>query len=96
VGGTLDGHDDLSLFGALQLVSGRWPTRLGARPTPSKRHRAAQDRDRQEALARPLREVVRAYPAERPGRVVMGVAKASWQKGALLTQVVAAPPPLER
>ncbi|HEY7490754.1 MAG TPA: transposase [Candidatus Tectomicrobia bacterium] len=40
--------------------------------------------------------MARAYPAERPGRVVIVVDKALWYTGVLSTQVLADHPPLER
>jgi hypothetical protein len=52
VGSHLDCQDSLSLFGARHLVRGRLTTGLVERPPQSKRHRAAQYRDRQEAFAR--------------------------------------------
>jgi transposase len=93
--GHLDCPDSLYLFGALNLVSGRLTTGLVARPTKSKRHRAAKYRYLQEAFARHLRAIARAYPAERHGRGVIVVDKASWHQGALITQVVADHPHLE-
>jgi hypothetical protein len=93
--GNLDGHDSLYLFGALHLVSGRLTTGLVERPTKSKMQRAAQYRYLQEACARHLRAIARAYPAERHGRVVIVVDKASWHTGALLKQVLANHPHLE-
>jgi hypothetical protein len=93
--GHLDGHDSLYLCGALHLVSGRLTTGLVERPTKSKRQRAAQYRYRQEACARHLRAIARAYPAARHGRVVIVVDKASWHTGALIKQVLADHPPLE-
>jgi transposase len=93
--GNLDCHDYLYLFGALNLVSGRVTTRLVERPTKSKRQRAAKYRDLQEAFARHLRDIARAYPAERHGRVVIVVDKASWHTGAPITRVLADHPHLE-
>ena len=93
--GNLDCHDSLYLFGALHLVRGRLTTGLVERPTKSKRHRAANYPYLQEAFARHLRALARAYPAERHGRVVIVVDKASWHKGALIKQVLADHPPLE-
>jgi transposase len=95
VGGNRDCHEYVYLWGVLHLVRGRLTTRLVERPTKSQRHRAAQYRALQAAFARHLREIARAYPAERHGRVVMVVDKASWHQGALLTQGVAAHPHLE-
>ena len=92
--GNLDCHEYLYLFGALNLLSGRLTTRLVERPTKSKRHRAAKYRYLQEAFARHLRDLARAYPAERYGRVVIVVDKASWHKGALIKQVLADHPHL--
>lgn len=93
--GNLDCHDYLYLFGALNLVSGRLTTRLVERPTKSKRHRAATYRYLQEAFARHLRDIARAYPAEAHHRVVIVVDKAAWHKGALITQVLSDHPHLE-
>jgi transposase len=50
----------------------------------------------QEAFARHLRALARADPAERHRRVVIVVDKASWHRGALITQVLADHPHLER
>jgi transposase len=94
--GNLDCHDYLYLFGALHLVSGRLTTGLVERPTKSKRPRAATYRYLHEACARHLRDIARAYAAERHGRVVIVVDKASWHKGALIKQVLADHPHLER
>ena len=93
--GNLDCHEYLYLFGALNLVSGRLTTGLVERPTKSKRQRAAKYRYLQEAFARHLRAIARAYPAERHRRVVIVVDKASWHKGALIKQVLADHPHLE-
>ena len=49
----------------------------------------------QEAFARHLRAIARAYPAARHRRVVIVVDKASWHRGALITQVLADHPHLE-
>jgi hypothetical protein len=70
-------------------------TGLVERPTKSKRQRAAKYRYLQEACARHLRAIARAYPAERHGRVVIVVDKASWPKGDLIKQVLADHPHLE-
>jgi transposase len=93
--GNLDCHEYLYLFGALNLVSGQLTTRLVERPSRSKRHRDAKYRYLQEAFARHLRAIARAYPAGRHRRVVIVVDKASWHRGALVTAVLAACPHLE-
>jgi hypothetical protein len=59
-GGHLDGHDVLDVFGALNLVTGRWTTRMVERPrTPTR----SPQRYLQEAFARQWRDSARAYPA---------------------------------
>jgi transposase len=93
--GNRDCHEYVYLFGALNLVSGRLTTRLVERPTSSKRHRAAKYRYLHAAFARHLHDIARGYPAERHGRVVIVVDKASWHQGALITQVWADHPHLE-
>jgi hypothetical protein len=60
MGGHLDGHDVLDVFGALNLVTGRWTTRMVERPrTPTR----SPQRYLQEAFARQWRDSARAYPA---------------------------------
>jgi hypothetical protein len=93
--GNLDCHEYLYLFGALNLVSSPLTTRLVERPTTSKMHRDAKHRYLQEAFARHLRAMAQAYPAAQHRRVVIGVDKASWHRGALITAMLAACPHLE-
>jgi hypothetical protein len=60
--GNLDCHDVLYVCGALNLVTGRLTTRLVERPRKPKPTRSTQ-RYLQEAFARHLRDIARAYPA---------------------------------
>ena len=59
------------------------------KPTRSK-HRYLQ-----EAFARHLRDIARAYPAAQYPRVVVVIDNASWHRGAFVTAVLAACPHLE-
>jgi transposase len=92
--GNLDCHDVLYVFGALNLVTGRLTTRLVERPRKSKPTRSTQ-RYLQEAFARHLRDIARAYPAAQYPRVVLVVDKTAWHRGALVTAVLEACPHLE-
>ncbi len=58
--GKLEWHDVLSVCGALTLGTGRLTTRIVERPrTPTR----SPPRDLQEAFARHVRDIARAYPA---------------------------------
>ena len=92
--GNLDCHEVLYVFGALNLVTGRLTTRLVERPRKPKPTRSAQ-RYLQEAFARHLRDIARAYPAAQYPRVVLVIDKAAWHRGALVTAVLEAYPHLE-
>jgi hypothetical protein len=92
--GHLDCPDVRYVFGALTLVTGRVTTRLGERPRPSTLARSKQ-RDLQAAYARHLREIARASPAAHAPRVVVVSDHASWPRGAVVTAVLRACPPLE-
>ena len=92
--GNLDCHDVLYVFGALTLVTGRLTTRLVERPRKPKPTRSTQ-RYLQEAFARHLRDIARAYPAAQYPRVVLVVDKAAWHRGALVTAILEACPHLE-
>jgi hypothetical protein len=90
--GHLDGHDVLSVFGALNLVTGQLTTRMVERPhrpTRSKPHYLPA------AFAGHWRDIVRASPAAPYPRVVVVIDKASWHRGASVTAVLGAFPPLE-
>jgi transposase len=92
--GHLDCHDVLYVFGALNLVTGRLTTCLVERPRTSTPARSKQ-RYLQEAFARQLRDIARAYPAAHHPRVVVVIDKASWHRGAWVTAVLRAFPHLE-
>lgn len=89
VGGHLDGHAVLDVFGALTLVTGRLPTRLVERPRQPKPTRSAP-RYLQEACARHLRDLARAYPAAQYPRGVGVSDKAPGHRGPVSTAVLAA------
>jgi transposase len=90
--GTLDCHDVLYVFGALNLVTGRLTTCLIERPHPPTR---SKQHYLHAAFARHLRGIARAYPATQYARVVVVIDKASWHRGALVTAVLQACPHLE-
>jgi transposase len=95
--GNLDCHDLVYVFGALNLVTGQLTTRIvdhgrasRKRPTgPSRRRRL------QEAFARHLRDIARAYSAARYPQVVLIIDNAPWHQGAVITNVLQEWPHLE-
>jgi hypothetical protein len=95
--GNLDGHDLVSIFGALNLVTGHLTTRIverGRAHTPGKKTISGQRR-LQEECARHLRDIARAYPAAQYPQVVLVIDNAPGHKGAVITEVLALVPPLE-
>jgi len=90
--GNLDCHDVLYIFGALNLVTGQWTTRMVERPRIPPR---STQRYLQAAFARHVRDIARTYPAAQYPRVVIVIDKASWHRGAFITAVLRAFPPLE-
>ncbi len=95
--GNLDCHELVYVFGALNLVTGQLTTRVVERPKrPDKGQKPASRRRRlQQAFARHLRDIVRAYPGAQFPRVVVVIDNAPWHRGALLTAVLTAFPHLE-
>lgn len=65
--GNVDGHAVVPVFGALNLVTGRLPTRLTARHRPT----AKPSRPMQQAFARHVRDIARAYSMAQSPRVVL-------------------------
>ena len=88
--GNLDGHALVYVCGALNLVTGRLTTRLAERGRPQGRRVKMPSRQRhmQAAFARPLRDIGRAYPAERYPQVVLVIDNAPWHHGGLLTNAL--------
>jgi hypothetical protein len=88
--GNLDGPDRVDVCGALNVVTGQLTTRSvdhgraseTRHPGPSRRRRW------QEACARHLREIARAYPAAQWPRVGLVSDNAPWHQGALSTPVL--------
>jgi hypothetical protein len=76
--GNLDGHDLVSICGALNLVTGRLTTRLVERPRGPAKLKQARSRQRclQAGFARHLRDLARAYPTAEYPRVVRVLANA--------------------
>jgi hypothetical protein len=88
--GYLDCHDVGYLFGALNLMTGRLTTRLMVR-----HNTAAKPRHMQQAFARHVRDIARAYPVAQYPRVVLVIDHASWHRGGLITAALHAFPHLE-
>jgi transposase len=93
--GNLDCHDVLYVFGALNLVTGQLTTRLVERSQQTKKPAPSKQRYLQEGFARHPRDIARTYPAEQYPRVALVIDKASWHKGAMITEVLAAYPHLD-
>ena len=92
--GNLDCHKYLYVFGALNMVSGRLTTRLVERPRLRKKGTPSKRRYLQQAFARHLRDIARAYPVEQYPCVVLVIDRAPWHKGALIDAVLAECPHL--
>jgi DDE superfamily endonuclease len=88
--GNLDCHDLVYVFGALNMVTGRLTTRLVERGRAHGPRAKAPSRQRhmQAAFARHLRDIGRAYPAERHPHVVLVIDNAPWHRGGLMTKVL--------
>jgi hypothetical protein len=87
--GNLDCHDVLYVFGALNLVTGQLTTRTVERPRLARR---SKQRYWQEAFARHVQDITRAYPAAQYPRVMIVIDTAAWHRGALVTAVLRAFP----
>jgi hypothetical protein len=95
--GNLDCHDLVSLFGALNLVTGQLTTRLVEKLRAPARAKKSWSGPRSlpEGLARHWRDIARAYPAAHYPRVVLVIDNAPWHRGALMTQALKVCPHLE-
>jgi DDE superfamily endonuclease len=95
--GHLDCHEVVYLFGALNLVTGPLTTRMAERHRPPAPGQRATSKQRfwQAAVARHRRDSARAYPAAHAPRVVLVIDTAPWPRGAAITAVLTARPPLE-
>jgi len=93
--GNLDCHTSLYLYGALNLVTGHLTTRLVARPRKTRTSTVSKRRYLQEAFAKHLRDIARAYPATHYPRVVLVVDNASWHQGHVIDEVLTVFPHLE-
>jgi hypothetical protein len=80
--GHLDGHDLRYLFGALSLVTGQLTTRLVEKPRVSAQSKQSHSGQRclPEGVARPWREIARAYAAAHYPRVVRVIDHAPWHR----------------
>jgi transposase len=93
--GHLDCHEVRYVFGALNLVTGQWTTRLVERSQQTTKPAPSKQRYLQVGFARPLRDIAQTSPAEQYPRVVLVIAKASWHKGVMITEGLAASPHLD-
>jgi transposase len=91
--GTWDNKDRVYGFAALTLVTGQLTTRVLDQPSHSQAKTGRRQPPRlQAAVAVPLREMARAYPASTSAEVVITIDKAPWHRGAGVEQVFAAHP----
>lgn len=81
--GNDDGKDRVYLFGALNLTQGKLTTRMVEKPAKEKKPHLLQD-----AFARHLEDIARAYPVEQYPRVVLVIDNAPWHKGAKVNRVL--------
>ena len=94
--GTWDNKDLVYSFGALNLVTGRLTTNLLESPARVKaKGGKSKQRLLQDTLARHLRSIARAYPAEPYPRVILTIDNAPWHRGRSITEVLAEFPHLE-
>jgi transposase len=94
--GTWDRKDVVYVFAALNVVSGRLTTRMVDCPARL-RSRTGKSKCRylQEAFARHLHDIGRAYPGGHYPRVVVLIDNAPWHRGAGVTAVLEEFPHLE-
>jgi hypothetical protein len=97
MGGNLECHDVVDVFGALNLVTGQLTARLVERPRAAAKPKKPRSgpRSLQEGCARHLRAIARAYPAAPHRRVVLVSDNAPWPRGALITEVLNEWPQIE-
>jgi transposase len=95
--GNLDCHNLVYVFGALNLVTGQLTTRIvdHSRAKAPRQNTKSRRRRLQEAFARHLRDMARAYPLEQSPRVVLVIDNAPWHRGALITEVLKQSPQVE-
>jgi DDE superfamily endonuclease len=88
--GNLDCHDLAYVFGALNMVTGRLTTRVveRGRAQGPRVQRPSRQRRMQAAFARHVRDIGRAYPAERYPHVVLVIDNAPWHRGGLVTEAL--------
>jgi hypothetical protein len=92
--GNLDCHAYLYVFGALNVVSGRFTTRLVERPRQTTKGTPSTQPSLQLVFVRHLPDIARASPAEQDPCVVLGIARAPWHQGRAIAAVLAAFPHL--
>ena len=93
--GTWDTKEQVSCFAALKVVTGPLTTRLLEPPTRSKAKTGQSTQQRlQAALAAPLRDSARAYPASGYEQVLITIDNAPWHRGMVVEPVLEAKAPL--
>ena len=94
--GTRDNKDLVYAFAAMNLHDGRLTTRLLVSEEKNRRRYGTnKTRHLQQAFARHLRDVARAYPPTRYRRVVLTIDNAPWHAGKPIAVVLAQHPHLE-
>src|SRR5687767_5839246 len=94
--GNLDCHDLVYVVGALNMVTGHLTTCVVERGREGLRGKEpSKQRHMQAAFARHLRDIGRAYPAERYPRVVLVIDNASWHHGSLIISALEQLPRLQ-
>jgi transposase len=94
--GTWDCKDLVYSFGALNLVDGKLTTRLLDSPKAQRgRGKLSKTRRMQDAFARHIRDMGRAYPASVHPRVVVTIDNAPWHRGQVVDQALADNPHVE-
>jgi hypothetical protein len=95
--GNLDCHDLVYVFGALNMATGRLTSRVAERGRAPGRRGEGPSRQHylQAAFARHLRDIGRAYPAERYPHVVLVIDNAPWHHGGLITNALDQLPQLQ-
>lgn len=94
--GTRDNKDLVYVFASMNLHDGRLTTRLlVSEASHRRRYGTNKNRRLQQAFARHLRDVARAYPVARHRRVVLTIDNAPWHAGKPVAQVLAQHPHLE-
>jgi transposase len=87
--GTWDNKDLVYCYAAVNVVSGKLTTRFLEQPARQKQKTGHSKTQRlQAAVAAHLRDIARAYPAERCQEVVITIDNAPWHRGGVVDEVL--------